>query len=1035
MPICGSCLRAASAVLVVAGCLAGMAGRIVAADTPPGGVANGGFETAGDGGATQAITGWTTYGAPTSGIAVVAKPGQAKGNGLRIARGKAFCYGLAIDPEADYVLSLAVLAERAVPRIEANAEVGIDLAAAASLPGDSFGWRTVKVRLPAKARKPGTREMWIALGATESQPGGAAAFDDVRLEEAGGGPNIIPNGGFEEPVFDVATVPNWTVDSGGADVSLAPDEPHGGSRSLRLTGRGRPVRIVQVLDLAPLAAQGTKRVRLSAWGRCAGLGAARVRVELYGATTTLPPLLSLTGDKGWTRGELVVDLSRLTVRPAVWVNAPAAFTGTAWIDDVVLTATPADEPLNLLANTGFRRAVAHPALPDMWGLYGDAISCVEPWTTDQFGIDEKSDTPVPGARVLRIQHPPKGGFVPMPGNDRLTMFLMHGGDLDVPAGQFTFSVFLKAARPGTAVHAAHPAGAKHAVWSVGPQWQRYTCAGSNAALLASLYLPDPNSLVWVAAPQLEAGTAATPYRPAPGEPDGLDLPPAATAAVAARKPRDAEAMPPLPGSSPLAVQVEFHRYPAEAEPRGRVRWSGPTPATVHLRLLDAAGTEIDAASRVVVEFDAPGDRDFSLPIAAAPEGRLEVQAVCLVEGKKAGKAGAGFTKAGGKAGGEEDRVRFSRFTRGMLVEGKPFFPVMLPTDPARLGDWHLDHLKKAGFNTFAQSPVRLRQADVLAKGVSPEKVKQVRIQLNRLQARGMKMLWPLAWSFDDWGDSAKLYGGDVAGMGKTFARVVTTFRDHPAIIGWYVMDEPSKHDWEGTLGFKESDLAALTAAVKAADPTRPAYINWNHTWGVEPYGGLASTDVVSHDNYAISTEPFDLEELVPAVRMLNDHRARGKPAFEWISGSYDELRQRPGAGAVRVHAWLQLVYGTRGIGYWSQPPMDPAVWEDMTRINTEAAWLAENAFGTADARLLGVRTNGVGVHYAVWRNADRAFLLAVNTGIAAAPLAVDLSALCGGRIGAARRLFDEGSPQLDDGKLRDEIPSCGRRVYEVAVQE
>ena len=107
----------------------------------------------------------------------------------------------------------------------------------------------------------------------------------------------------------------------------------------------------------------------------------------------------------------------------------------------------------------------------------------------------------------------------------------------------------------------------------------------------------------------------------------------------------------------------------------------------------------------------------------------------------------------------------------------------------------------------------------------------------------------------------------------------------------------------------------------------------------------------------------------------------------------------------------------------------------MTRINTEAAWLAENAFGTADARLLGVRTDGVGVHYAVWRSADRAFLLAVNTGIAAAPLAVDLSALCGGRSGAARRLFDEGSPQLDDGKLRDEIPPCGRRVYEVAVQE
>ncbi len=1021
-------LWAPLAVLIATACRANPVG---AADGSPAGIANGGFETAADGGATQAIPGWTTYGAPTSSIAVVAKPGQAKGSGLRIARGKAFCYGLAIDPEADYVLSLRVLAERAAVRIEASPEVGIDLAAAAPLPGESFGWRVVKVRLPAKARKTGTREMWIALGATATQPGGAAAFDDVRLEPVAGGPDIIPNGSFEEPVFDVASVPGWTVDSGGADVALAEENPHAGGRSLRLTGRGRSVRIVQVLDVAPLAAQGVKRVRLSAWGRCSGLGAARVRVELYGVANALPPLLSLTGDKGWTHGEVVVDVSRLTGRPAVWINAPASFTGTAWIDDVELSAVPAEEPVNLLANTGFRAAVAHPSLPDYWGLYGEATFCVDPWTLGHFGIDEQSDSPVPGARVLRIHHPAKGGFVPLPRADRMTMFLVHGGDLDVPAGQVTFSVFLKAARPGTVVQAAHPSGAKHAVWTVGPQWQRYSVTGTNAPTMASLYLPEPDSLIWVAAPQLETGATATPYRPAPGEPEARDMPGAVAAAARSSAPRDAEAMPPPAGASPLSLQVEFDRYTDEAEARGRVRWRGSTPASAHVRLLDAGGSEIGGAERVVVEFTAAGERDFSLPIAAAPEGRLELQAVCLVEGRKAGRAATGFTKAGGAG----DRVRISRFTRSLLVDGEPFFPLMLPTDPGRLGDWHLDRLREAGFNTLAQAPGRLRQSDVLAKGVSPEKTKELRVQLNRLHARGLKILWPLAWTFDDWDATGKLYGGDAQAMQKTFARVVAAFRDHPAIIGWYVIDEPSKHTWEGGFGFKESDMAALTAAVKAADPTRPAYVNWNHTWGIEPYGGLASTDIVSHDNYSISTEPFDLEELVPAVRMLNDHRARGKPAFEWISGSYDENRLRPGAAAVRVHAWLQLVYGTRGIGYWSQPPLDPAVWEEMKRINAEAAWLATHAFGSGDARLVGVRTNGAGIHYSVWRNADKAFLLAVNTGIATAPLAVDLPALCGCRVGTARRLFDEGALQLAEGTLRDELPPCARCVYEIKLQE
>jgi hypothetical protein len=1012
-----------SLLMLVMGCLA------AAADGPPG-LANGGFETAGDGGASQAIPGWTTYGAPTTAIGVVDDSGGGRGPALRMTRGKAFCYGLAVDPEVDYLLSIRVRADHATVRIETSPETGVDAMAAVPQAGESFGWRMVKVPLPARARPPGTREVWIALNATATRPGGAAWFDDVRMEPAAGGPNTVPNPAFDEPVFDVMAVPGWTTDSGGADVALDDEKPHEGTRSLRLTGRGRAIRIVQPIDIGSFAAAGVKRVRLSVWGRCSGLGASRMRVELYGATTTLRPLLSLDGDREWTRGELVVDVARLGGRPAVWINAPQAFHGSAWIDDIRLSAVPDDEPINLLTNSNFQQAVAHQALPDFWGLYGDATLCVEPWSLEHFGIDDHEPGPVSNARVLRIQHPPRGAFMPIPPADRLTMFLNHGGDLELPSGDYTFSVFLKAAKADTAVEAAHPSGAKFASWRVGPQWERYSVTGNDPAMMVSLFLPAPDSLIWISAPQLERGSTATPYRPAPGDADSVAGPPSAAQAARTAATRDDDALPLPVVEEPLRIRLEFDRHSLDEPVRGRLDWTGAVPATVHLRLIGEDGKEV-GDSRLKLEIAAPGEHDFALAGSEKPAGSLKVDAVCLSEGRKAGRASAAFTAVAGRP----DRVRISGFTRSLLVENQPFFPIMLPLAPERLGDWHLDRLEKAGFNVLAQAPGRLRQAEVMARGLTSDEVKAIRKQLNRLRDRGMKLLWPLAWSFDDWGSTGTIYAKDARAMAKTYARVVTSFRDHPAIVGWYVMDEPSKRQWEGELGFQEEDLALLTAAVRSADPSRPAYINWNHTWAIEPYGGIASTDIVSHDNYAISNEPFDLEELVPAVRMLNDHRARGRPAFEWISGSYDENRLRPGSDAVRVHAWLQLVYGTRGLGYWSLPPMDPKVWAEMKQINTEAAWLNTHVFGDRDSRLVAVRTNSVGVHYAVWRNGNSVYVLGVNTGIGTCRATIDVAAICGHAVVGAKRIFDEGQVACAAGRLEDDFPPCARRVYEVLPAE
>jgi hypothetical protein len=997
------------------------AGRgLAATDVLP--VRNASFETADGWSVCQSIAGWTLYGAPVSSISIVEDGGEKT---LRINRGKAFAYGLAIDPSVDYLLSVRVRARNAKVRIEAEPP----------LPDEprpyeadaTFGTRTFEFPLLAGSRPPGTREMWVSLGAEPTEPGGAGWFKSVTLKPIAGGPNVVRNPTFEEPVVQTSVPLEWSMDSGGATLETDADEVHDGDRSLKVSGVGRPVRISQAIDLTGLIERGVRRVRISGWGRSRGLGSDRVRLEVYGTAPVVGPVLSLSGDAAWMRGEVILDVERQRGRKlAVRIHAPRPFEGDAWFDDIRVEPVPDDEVVNLLANASFLPSLADPGLPDYWGLWGDAVWCIEPWSSDYFRIDDVPG-PFPGARVVTVGHPDSRRFVPLPPNRRLNMFLLTGANLDLPKGDYTFSIYAKADQPNTTVHIHHPASESPlATARVGRSWQRIAATSSNVQLLPAIQVPEPGSRVWFSAPQLEVGRKVTAFRRSPGEgsvaPPGESSRHGAEERVRSGKDGDEGESLPIP---PLSVYAEYDHVVDDDTVRARLQWTGTTPATVHWRLMDAVtGAKLPVEPQSVL-LDRPGVHTFTIPTARLGGGAIGIQAVADAAGNRVGRASDVFAKLAGHA----PDVRVSRFTRSVTVDGSPLLPVFLPVEPATLGDWHLDRLSKAGFNCLAAAPGKLTQRELIQGGVPPDKSAVIRRQLDRLQARGMKLLWPIPWSLEDWSRTGDLYGGKVAGLAATYRTLVSAFRDHPAILGWYLMDEPSPHTWEKEFGFSESDLHALWFAVKEADPGRPAYVNWNHTWAIAPYGGLDCTDVVGHDNYETSGEPFDYGALASSVRMINDVRAGRKPAFAWISGSYDELAIRPSADAIRVHAWLHLIYGTRGLGYWSKPPMDPRAWDEIKAINREAVFLHKHVFGNPESIMQAAGVHGDAIHHALWTVGDAALLIAVNTRDGRESLEIDVAAACGREVVSARRLFDDRDVQLADGVIRDECAPLSRYLY------
>ncbi len=485
------------------------------------------------------------------------------------------------------------------------------------------------------------------------------------------------------------------------------------------------------------------------------------------------------------------------------------------------------------------------------------------------------------------------------------------------------------------------------------------------------------------------------------------------------------------GAGPLRAFMEFDRVGAAGPLRGKIIWEGEEQAVVEVSISPAAGSAASTAIGTET-FDRPGERIFTVDSAGLTEGEYDLVAKATIEGKAAIETRDRFVKL---ANGPVD-VRCSRFTRGLVIDGGAFFPVFLPQAPGSLSDAQLEHLKHAGFNSLAAPLGSWTFKDTVERGgLDPEAAALMRMQLDRLHRLEMKFMWPLAWSCRDWDAQRQLFNGDVTRLADAFVSIIEVFRDHPAVIGWYLLDEPSERTWERRFGYTESDMVRLHDAVTKADPRRPAFVNWNFGWRDEPYGAAACTDIMANDCYRFSGGTgFDLAELVDNARMLNDRRAGRKPGLIWLSGSYGppETTTAPRPHDVRVHAWLHLVYGTRALGYWAGMPLNPAVWDEMRHLNHEATHLHTTRLGRADARPLITAVQDGSVHYSVWDCSDVILVMAVNTAASPKSLRVDVAGLTGKDIiPIASRRFDEGAVAVTEGKLVDPLPPFCRRVYEV----
>lgn len=331
------------------------------------------------------------------------------------------------------------------------------------------------------------------------------------------------------------------------------------------------------------------------------------------------------------------------------------------------------------------------------------------------------------------------------------------------------------------------------------------------------------------------------------------------------------------------------------------------------------------------------------------------------------------------------------------VNGQPFFPIALYHVPAK----DFARVKALGFNTVQAWGTKLPEA---------------KANLDAAQANGLMVILEGATYAADKGDLSAL---DPA---------LKAFGDHPALLSWYLTDEPSgdaKLAW----------CRRVHQYLAAKDPHHPVFMT---SCSPGEFGAYAPvTDIFAVDPYPIPSAP---------VTMVSDWMQRAQTAVTqgqpvWLIpqlhnwAAYDghpEKGRYPTPEEERNMVYQGLVWNSKAIFYYPWDDGSTGLIKDaklmaaVGRINAELAQLGPELLTRQAEVTAKNEAPHKGLYAATYRGQGATYVVAASVDHAAREFGVPL-----GRpdAAAAEVLFEDRRVAVAAGVLRDQFAPLGVHVY------
>jgi len=452
---------------------------------------------------------------------------------------------------------------------------------------------------------------------------------------------------------------------------------------------------------------------------------------------------------------------------------------------------------------------------------------------------------------------------------------------------------------------------------------------------------------------------------------------------------------------PVRVALDEYAYELGAPV---ATWTATYTARPEVAAACVADVELRAsgADVVLARHTAPGAGGAvtqALPLAGLPGGRYVVTTQ--------------FTRDGRPM--VEDRREFILFdpvplevwepiqrteARGdvILVNGNPFLGKLLFHAPAD------EKTRHQGFNL------------VQCYGGDPNPLDSIQRHLDACEEHGV------------WGTVA-LFNNQYFRPGREFdlehlREAVLRFREHPAVFGWDLVDEP-----DGAEMLPE----AVAEAARLLRELDPNHIVWVNLCRVDQgLDWLESQDLWSYDAYPFPVQGF--AGYAPWLKLSDEHLRGKRPlgtclqTWQWTDESALPM---PTPDQLRASAWLHILHGYKWFGYYSYYDPEPSgclarnplLWSYCRALNAqlramEGLILAPEPFELLDA--------GPDMTAGVKAHEGQRYLIVVSGAREPAHVRVPVEGQ------AARVLFErEGEVEIEGGVLEDDLGAYGTRVYEV----
>jgi hypothetical protein len=364
---------------------------------------------------------------------------------------------------------------------------------------------------------------------------------------------------------------------------------------------------------------------------------------------------------------------------------------------------------------------------------------------------------------------------------------------------------------------------------------------------------------------------------------------------------------------------------------------------------------------------------------------------------------------------KSNEVKTDRFTGGLIVNRLPFFP----------------------FGFYCYSPVfpSLPEEEVV-KGfnmmspyqkIMPETLNERKAYMDRCAELGMKVHYNLLSVSGGGGVGSKIEDLSDEAKRERLINEIKTFRDHPALLGWYISDEPNGNNTT------PEQLEEIYRTVKENDPWHPVSIVFMAPFlEAKKYSG--ALDIVMADPYPIPDLQATLPGLV-ADQLRNEFK--GKRPF-WIVpqafGGGELWSREPTIQEIRSMTWQSIINGATGIQYFVRQglnyfPKSAATWSECGRMATEVAELTP--WLLSDEETLPVKCYSKNVIIASRFHNGQLIIMAVNKINEPVSTSIRITGVYNGK---ARVLFENRIAAIKSGVIADQLAPFGSQVYLVDIK-